>query len=205
MNLQDQHQIKNEFGDGLVGAAAKFAATRLTRRSLVCRLGHAAAALMGAEFLVANGPRAVATVVGKSPCQFSQTNPCGANGILCGVESQAYPCSQLASCKDCLVDGCPQGTQPEAHWTGCCLCTNEMGTVKVNYTDCCSATLQNQTQLPAVCQPCLPMVKDPCTGRVHSSTLSWCQGSLGFCDEALGSDTYICTRVTSTNTACSPP
>ena len=57
MNLQDQHQIKNEFGDGLVGAAAKFAATRLTRRSPVCRLGYAAAALVGAEFLVANGQR----------------------------------------------------------------------------------------------------------------------------------------------------
>gem|GEM_PF-5853477 len=51
-------------GAGWGGIAARQAARIMTRRSALCRLGYAAAALLGARFLVADGPRALVSAYG---------------------------------------------------------------------------------------------------------------------------------------------
>ena len=190
MNLRNQHRIKDELGGGLVGAAAKFAATRLTRRSLVCRLGYAAAALMGAEFLVANGPRAVATVKGTPPC-FDQKDPCGANGKWCSIASNAAPCDQMKTCAGCLqASGCPVGTAPEDSWTACCICVGQanLGWF-VKYVDCCATALSGlSTQnLPLPCKGCFPqgLSGTNCVGANHTAG-SWCSTL---------HPNYVCTQV----------
>jgi hypothetical protein len=199
--LKNQHRNRDQLGGGLVGAAAKFAATRLTRRSLVCRLGYAVAALAGAEFLVADGPRALAKVAANPPCAFSTAlysapggGKCGKNGMLCGISKTAALCSDFAACPGCLqASGCPQGRKAENSWTGCCSCLNLQASYLVQYTDCCSGTIANQNGLPAVCSKNCIAGNAGCPN--NAIIQSWCSG-------LIFQDNYICTAVSVTSTKC---
>lgn len=168
------------------------AAIGLTRRSVICRAGYAAAALLGAKFLVADGPRALAKVAANPPPNcFDQAHPCAPDGLYCGIGLGVAPCSQMAGCKGCLqANGCPVGTAEIHTWQACCLCTGQAnhGTM-VNYSDCCGLPLSGYSfnNLPAPCNGCFPngLTGATCVGGIHG-TASWCS--------YLQPD-YICTNV----------
>ncbi len=197
--LKSKPSLETLPGAGWGGIAARHAAGRMTRRSALCRLGYAAAAILGANFLVADGPKARATVVANPPCNLSKT----CSGLYCGLSNDASTCDQLAgSCPNgCMqANGCPVGSQPEGSWTGCCSCANGAASYTVVYTDCCSSQFKNYLQLPAPCNP------NPCFEHVNCpanrySTSGWCQDVVDICGGP-GTDYYICTQVRAAKNKC---
>lgn len=203
MNLKKSRQTKDELGGGLMGAAARAAASRLTRRSLVCGLGYAAAAVMGAKFLIADGARAMATVKAGPTC-FDAKNPCGTHGLLCGLSGGAVVCKEAfgsVGCPNCLQgNGCPKGSQPNQSWTGCCSCANGSASYTVQYTDCCSGSY-TCNKLPP---PCNTNGNNTCVCHSDCSanpvTDQWCNYYVD-CRVSTGNN-YVCTRVTPTSAKC---
>lgn len=203
--MNKQHDFRQVRKRDIVGITAEKCATHFTRRSVLCRFAYAAAAILGAQFLVAEGFRGTAWANEDPGCNYAPNDPCGANGMLCGIAQGAIPCSGLAACLGCLqANGCPLGTAPEGSWQGCCTCANKAGSQIVIYTDCCSSTIANQTKLPAQCQPCLPLLSAGCTGGCHPGAQAWCYGTFPICDEAWGLQNYICTHHQATQTTCTP-
>jgi hypothetical protein len=193
---------------GLADGMSQRAALGLTRRSVICRVGYAAAALLGAKFLVADGPRALAKVAANPPC-FDQQSPCGNTGIACGLSNDASPCGMLSSnCPGCLqANGCPAGTAPNGSWTGCCACANGNAKYTVTYTDCCrSDGGYGLTGLPAPCNGpnCFLHVECP----RNPATQNWCWGdsiippSGEDCGSALLQNNYVCTDVQPSKQKC---
>lgn len=165
-------------GTGWAGKAAKHAAGSMTRRSALCRLGYAAAAMLGANFLVADGPKARATVVANPPCQFNQQKRCSPDGDLCGLQTGASLCNPLAACPGCLqANGCPQGTSPSGSWVLCCQCANNNNQgILMTYTDCCGkldTTGPCGGNCPAPHVACGKLPRDPC--YFTSLGADWCE------------------------------
>ncbi len=184
---------------GWTDAAARRAAGNLTRRSVLCRLGYAAAAALGANFLVANGPKASATVVAKPPCQLDTdiAKGCGKTGLYCGLTGPAICSGPIKVVPDCIkAGGCPAGTAPYSSWTACCQCPNQANTgLSVTYTDCCGTVDASKCENVGV------TVNPPCTGAAVSCpgcyASDWC-GIIGF-----GGGAYVCTLV-SAGAKCTP-
>ena len=184
--MKSKPSLERPSGTGWTGKAAKHAAGSMTRRGALCRLGYAAAAILGANFLLADGPKAHATVVAKPPCQLDTKSPCNADGLYCGMQKNAGDCKGYAQCSGCIqANGCPQGTSPEGSWTACCLCPGSTTTgLYVTMQDCCGTITVN-----GKCWRCAP-VYPGCTNE--TCTNNSCLG-MDWCDYLVS---YACTLVT---------
>jgi hypothetical protein len=191
--LKSKPSFERPAGTGWAGKAAKHAAGSMTRRGALCRLGYAAAAIFGANFLVADGPKATATVVANPPCQFNQTSPCSTDGWLCGLQPNAAPCNPLSACPGCLqANGCPQGSAPSGSWKLCCQCLGNPNLGRmVTFTDCCGTPFDPTGSGPCGSScPALLRVPKGCNGNHCNACIiaDWCEPFAG---------KYICTNVTS--------
>lgn len=187
-------------GTGWAGKAAKHAAGSMTRRGALCRLGYAAAGILGARFLLADGPKALATVVANSPCQLKQDG-CAVTSIYCGMETPAgaSPAIDCGSLKifgpDCDQNGCPAGTTPSGEWIACCTCPqNQAKGLSVTYQDCCGTVDASRCKSFGGINPsCASQICDPAS--CDFGEVDWCSPSF------FGG--YVCTKVT-VGGSCTP-
>lgn len=199
--LKNQPEIKHRPDLDWTGTVARNLASGLTRRSVLCRLSYAAAAVLGVRFLVAGGARGSGTpgAKGHLPC-FSESDKC--NGILCGLQVSALLCEPLKACPGCLDNKthCPQGTAPSDSWYLCCTCTNDnTKATQVIYTDCCGTPIDPHG--PGPCgEKCAQIPENPGCKQPRAPCYltgfgaDWC---------TVGAGTYVCTTYRPT-VPCTP-
>jgi hypothetical protein len=191
--MNKQHDFRQVRKRDVVGIAAEKCATHFTRRSVLCRFAYAAAAILGAQFLVAEGFRGTAWANEGPKCKLNTnaTAGCSPTGLYCGFTGPTI-CSGGGVPTGCIQQsGCPAGTTPYGSWTACCQCPDQ-GTVGANvtYTDCCG------TVSAAKCGNNGVGVPPPCPGGTANSTAcpgcylsDWCGNFV------TGGGKYVCSVI----------
>ena len=190
MNSKHPYELSTKKIDWNNAMASRIAAG-LTRRNVLCRLGYFAATILGAEFLIANVPRARGTVIANPPCQLELNYNCTPTSINCGMQPPAVDCGgAVPSNPNCMqANGCPAGTAPGENWRACCTCPeNSSVGVSVLYTDCCGSVDKTKCSKWSG-------LGHSCTNKLCGASQSWCQTS--------GSNNYVCTKIVAAG-KCTP-